>query len=167
MPPHCSHLLQPLDVGVFAAFKRAHANETDKLAQHSSQRIPRVEWMQMFIKARIKTVTLFNILSGWRGAGIWPSNPKKVLDQLLAKPPSSTSRLLTPPNQVGFDFSLLDSSPPNGTELPESNVLLNSVLAQAQNLPSPAKRYVDRVTRIAETQNSELTILRKELQEKN
>ncbi|KFY94645.1 hypothetical protein V500_03121, partial [Pseudogymnoascus sp. VKM F-4518 (FW-2643)] len=69
--------------------------------------------------------------------------------------------------QVGFDFSLLDSSPPNGTELCESNVLLNSVLAQAQNLPLPAKRYVDRVTCIAETQNTELTILRKELQEKN
>ncbi|KFY83439.1 hypothetical protein V500_10057, partial [Pseudogymnoascus sp. VKM F-4518 (FW-2643)] len=113
MPPHCSHLLQPLDVGVFAAFKRAHANETDKLARHSSQRILRVEWMQMFIKARIKAITVSNILSGWRGAGIWPLNLKKVLGQLLAKPPSTTSRLLTPPNQVGFDFSLLDSSPPN------------------------------------------------------
>jgi hypothetical protein len=24
MPPHCSHVLQPLDVGVFSAFKRYH-----------------------------------------------------------------------------------------------------------------------------------------------
>ena len=58
------------------------------------------------------------------------------------------------------------SSPPDGTELRESNVLLNSVLAQAPGLASPAKRYVDRVTRMAETQNTELTILRKQLQEK-
>ena len=28
MPPHCSHILQPLDVGVFSAFKRYHSAET-------------------------------------------------------------------------------------------------------------------------------------------
>ena len=27
--PHCSHLLQPLDVKVFAAFKRVYSGETD------------------------------------------------------------------------------------------------------------------------------------------
>ncbi|KFZ23345.1 hypothetical protein V502_02176, partial [Pseudogymnoascus sp. VKM F-4520 (FW-2644)] len=39
-------------------------------------------------------------------------------------------------------------------------------LAQVLGLASPAKRYVDRVTRMAETQNTELLILRKQLQEK-
>ena len=43
MPPHCSHLLQPLDVGVFSAFKRAHSNETDKTSRLSTQRISRPE----------------------------------------------------------------------------------------------------------------------------
>lgn len=45
-------------------------------------------------------------------------------------------------------------------------MLLNSVLAQVPGLASPAKRYVDRVTCMAETQNTELLILRKQLQEK-
>lgn len=84
MPPHCSHLLQPLNVGVFSAFKRAHARETDAISQHSSHRIPRAEWMQMFIRARKKAVTLDNILSGWRGSGLIPSNPQKILNQLAA-----------------------------------------------------------------------------------
>ena len=35
MPPYCSHLLQPLDIGVFSAFKRAHANETDTTSRLS------------------------------------------------------------------------------------------------------------------------------------
>jgi hypothetical protein len=45
MPPHCSHLLQPLDVGVFSAFKRAHSNETDATSRLSTQRISRPEWL--------------------------------------------------------------------------------------------------------------------------
>jgi hypothetical protein len=49
MPPHCSHLLQPLDVGVFAAFKRAHSNQTDHTSRLSSQRISRSEWIQISI----------------------------------------------------------------------------------------------------------------------
>lgn len=167
MPPHCSHLLQPLDVGVFSAFKRAHANETDAVSRHSSQRIPRLEWMQIFIRARQKAVTLNNILGSWRGAGLIPSDPKRVLDRLPAQPPTALSKSHTPPGRVELDFSLLKSSPPDGTELRESNVLLNSVLAGAPGLASPAKRYVDRVTRMAETQNTELTILRKQLQEKD
>jgi hypothetical protein len=72
----------------------------------------------------------------------------------------------TPSEQPGLDFSLLKSSPPDGTELRESNVLLNSVLSHVPELPSPAKRYVDRVTRMAETQNAELAILSKQLEEK-
>ncbi|KFZ24937.1 hypothetical protein V502_00572 [Pseudogymnoascus sp. VKM F-4520 (FW-2644)] len=123
--------------------------EIDAVSQHSSQRILRAEEMQMFIQARKKAVTLDNILSGWR-----------------AQPPSALQKPHTPPTQDNLDLSLLKSSPPDGTELRESNVLLNSVLIQVPGLASPAKRYVDRVTRMAETQNTELIILRKQLQEK-
>jgi DDE superfamily endonuclease len=41
MPPHCSHLLQPLDVRAFSAFKRAHSNKTDATSRLSTQRISR------------------------------------------------------------------------------------------------------------------------------
>jgi hypothetical protein len=42
MPPHCSHVLQPLDVSVFAPLKRALSKETDKVARLDSSRIARV-----------------------------------------------------------------------------------------------------------------------------
>jgi DDE superfamily endonuclease len=165
MPPHCSHLLQPLDVGVFAAFKRAHANETDITSRLSSQRIPRPEWVQMFIRARSKAVNVDNILSGWRGAGLIPSDPQKVLNRLPRTSTGITLPPVTPPDEPSLDFSLLQSSPPDGTEMRESNVLLNSVLTQTLGLFSPAKRYIDRVTRMAETQNAELILMRKQLQD--
>ena len=43
MPPHCSHMLQPLDVSVFAPLKRALSKETDKVARLDSSRIARVQ----------------------------------------------------------------------------------------------------------------------------
>jgi hypothetical protein len=119
----------------------------------------------MFIPARAKAVNLDNILSGWRGAGLVPSDPQKILDRLPQISTNTTLPPVTPPDEPDLDFSLLKSSPPDGTELRESNILLNSVLAQTPGLISPAKRYVDRVTRMAETQNAELILMRKQLQD--
>jgi hypothetical protein len=59
---------------------------------------------------------------------------------------------------------LLKSSSPDGTELREFNVLLNSVLTQIPGVPSPARRYVARVTRITETLAIENTLLRRQCQ---
>jgi hypothetical protein len=70
IPPHCSHILQPLDVGVFAALKRAHTVETHAISRLSSQRIPRVEWIELLSKSRDKAVTKENILSRWRSTGL-------------------------------------------------------------------------------------------------
>ena len=52
LPPYTSHILQPLDVSVFAPLKRALAHETDALSRHNSGRISKVEWTEMFIRAR-------------------------------------------------------------------------------------------------------------------
>ena len=43
LPPHTLHMLQPLDVSIFAPLKRALAAETDAAARLDSGRIPRVE----------------------------------------------------------------------------------------------------------------------------
>ena len=165
MPPHCSHLLQPLDVGVFSAFKRAHSNETDKTSRLSTQRISRPEWLQMFIRARTKAIKPDNILAGWRGAGLVPNDPQKVLNHLSRNTTISVPHPITPPEGRNLNFSLLHSSPPDGTELRESNVLLDTVLAETPGLPSPAKRYVARVTRMTETLAAENTLLRRQNQE--
>jgi hypothetical protein len=64
MLPHYLHLLQPLNVRVFSAFKRAHLNKTDATSRLSTQRISRPEWLEMFIRARAKAVKPDNIVSG-------------------------------------------------------------------------------------------------------
>ena len=42
LPPHCLHVLQPLDINLFAPLKRALAEETDAICRLDSGRISRV-----------------------------------------------------------------------------------------------------------------------------
>jgi hypothetical protein len=82
LPPHSSHLLQPLDVGVFAPLKRAMSNQMSRFLRSGIQRMHKVEWLERFIIAREQGITKENILSGWRGAGLFPENMHHILRQL-------------------------------------------------------------------------------------
>lgn len=64
--------------------------------------------------------------------------------------------------QAPFDMNLLNSSPPDGTELHTATELLNTTIASTPAVPSPAKRFLSRATQLLEIQNTELTILRKQ-----
>jgi len=105
MPPHCSHILQPLDVGVFVAFKLYHAVETHAISRLSSQRIPRVEWIELLSHAREKAMSKENILGRWRGTAYGLRFPcecfegfqKTHLYQLLSQLHHAYQLLLTIP----------------------------------------------------------------------
>ena len=79
LPPHSSHLTQPLDVGVFGALKKHMAAEIDPIVRTGVPRIQKVEWLTAFIAAHDKALSTKNILSGFHGSGIYPFLPTKVL----------------------------------------------------------------------------------------
>ena len=83
LPPHSSHLLQPLDVGVFSPLKRAISNQISRFIRSGITRIQKVEWLERFIEAREQAVTSTNIISEWRGAGLFPENMHRILTQLV------------------------------------------------------------------------------------
>lgn len=154
LPPHTSHLPQPLDVAVFGPIKRALADETDQHARVNTGRISKVEWTTMFIKARQQAVRKKTILAGFRGAGLWPLSPISILSKLKAPPAQAQE-----PQKTGLDMTLLGSNPPDGTELCEANQVLLDLIVDV-DMPSPAKRYLKRLAGAAEIQSSEIATLR-------
>ena len=64
-----------------------------------------------------------------------------------------------------LETTLLASSPPLGTDIRRANEELLSTVRKASTLPSPAKRYIARLTSTLEKSNSENTLLRKENKE--
>jgi hypothetical protein len=117
LPPHCSHILQPLDVSIFAPLKCALAIETDSVARLDPGRVARTEWKQMYIRAREKAFTSSNIVSGWKATGLQPLSPIEVLSKLPETSDRTTDTPRTPTKTPDLDTALLCSSPLVGTEL--------------------------------------------------
>jgi len=97
LPPHTSHLLQPLDVGLFGPRKKILSAKMDSLIQTMVSKIQKCEWLLAFVEARKLAFKHSNIEGGWRGAGLFPFNPEKALRHIeIAEPltePTSASAL--------------------------------------------------------------------------
>jgi hypothetical protein len=73
LPPHCSHKLQPLDVGVFYSFKVFIGYEHDKwLLNNPGKTITIYEIGEFLKNAYSESFTKENIESGFRATGIFP-----------------------------------------------------------------------------------------------
>ena len=97
LPPHSSHLTQPLDVGVFVPLKTHMALAIEPLISIEIHRIIKAEWLAAYVEAHKNTFCLGNIPSGFSGTSIFSLNPSKVVNRI--KTPIQDSivvRSLTP-----------------------------------------------------------------------
>ncbi|USP82162.1 hypothetical protein yc1106_09436 [Curvularia clavata] len=85
MPPHSSHLLQPLDVGCFSPLKRAYSREVESLIRNHINHITKLEFLPAFKAAFNQSFTSANICSAFRGAGL-PDTVLSKLDVQLRTP---------------------------------------------------------------------------------
>jgi len=85
LPPHSSHLTQPLDVGCFSALKRAYGRELEDFIKANITHITKLEFLIAFKSAHLKAITPENIKGGFRGSGLVPHDPQAVLSQLDIK----------------------------------------------------------------------------------
>jgi hypothetical protein len=99
LPPHTSHLTQPLDVGIFSPLKKVMATEMTPLISTGISRILKVEWLTAFVQAHNKVFNNENIARSFHGPGIFPLDPTKVLDRIVQRPSTSEleTREITPP----------------------------------------------------------------------
>lgn len=82
LPAHSSHLLQPLDVGVFWVLKRLYGNAVENRIRNNIHHVDKQDFLQMLLTVRDKTYTVQNIKGGFLHAGIVPFDPEKVLSRL-------------------------------------------------------------------------------------
>ena len=110
MPPHSSHLLQPLDVGCFSPLKRAYGHQINGLIRDHINHITKLEFLPAFKAAFNASFTKDNICASFRGAGLVPYDPDRVISKLDVK-----LRTPTPPT---LEVALWESkTPSNAREL--------------------------------------------------
>lgn len=79
LPPHCTHVLQPLDRSVFGPLKSAYNEQcSDFLLEHPLHVVDKWTFPSLFKNAWQKAVSMDNIRNGFRACGIVPLNPSAV-----------------------------------------------------------------------------------------
>ncbi len=136
LPPHLTHLLQPLDVSVFGPLKQNHK----KL---SSDNVDKTDFILLIQKARQQCITSQNIQSAWRRAAeLILYNPTVVFQKLsinanntsasdIENTGASSNTLL----QTWFFSEVIPPIPGNVKQVTEIEELIS--LFQLQTLNSP------------------------------
>jgi hypothetical protein len=102
LPPHTSHELQPLDVGVFAPLKAAMkdlARQWVGEVNGPKARMSRYKWTRTLAEARGTAMAKHNTERGWEKSGIYPLNNTKVappIDDTTAADPQLHPLPLSP-----------------------------------------------------------------------
>jgi hypothetical protein len=99
MPPHSSHLLQPLDVSCFAVLKRSYGRQIENLIRVGVNYIDKSDFLPAYLIARTEALTSNTVRSGFAATGLVPYDPERVLSKLNSHlrtptppPPSSTKQ---------------------------------------------------------------------------
>jgi DDE superfamily endonuclease len=163
MPPHSSHLCQPLDVGVFSPLKAHMSTELDKILRYGILSLKKFEWANAYRHARQKAMTESNIKSSWRAAGLFPFNRHKVLIQM---PDFNEADIesnheihnATPPPEI-HPFAQLPSTPSqvNSALLQQAGAALVTNI-EAGIFDTPTRKVIPKLVAIAEFNTAQLVV---------
>jgi hypothetical protein len=157
MPPHSSHLLQPLDVGCFAPLKKAYGQQVEDLMRSHINHITKLEFLPAFKAAFNASITKNNIYAGFRGAGLVPYNPDAVISKL-------DIRLRTPTPQAIEGTQWESKTPNNPTELEFQTALIRDRIQRHQDSsPIPIIESLNQLTKGAEMMMHSAVLLRSQV----
>jgi hypothetical protein len=82
IPPHSSHLLQPLDVSCFAVLKQQYRQLVEQRMRLGFNYIDKHDFLTAFLTAHTMAYKAENIRNGFAATGLVPFNPDRVYQQL-------------------------------------------------------------------------------------
>jgi hypothetical protein len=154
MPPHSSHLLQPLDVALFSPLKRAYGDKINLFIQASINHITKSEFFIAFKAAHNKVFTEENMKAGFRGAGISPWDPDSVISKLDV-------HLQTPVQSLPVSPSKWESQTPSNAHqtIQQSGFIKGKISNHQGSSPTPILQAVEKFTKGAQAMAHQITLL--------
>ena len=156
LPPHSSHLTQPLDIGVFGPLKKVYSARISELVKMHITHITKDDFFPAFKIAFLETFTPENIAGGFRGSGLYPFNPDKIISKLDV-------RIRTPPRPSTPASTLLpwiSQTPSNAKEAVSQSDLVKVRVARHQSRsPTSIFTSIDKLTKAVVTNSHYVTLL--------
>ena len=124
LPSHTSHVLQPLDVGVFKSFKSFFSKVCRQyMAKNPGSVITEDILASVVGSAFAQSHTPLNILGGFKKAGIYPFNPGEVSDRQLAPSKALKKQTSPAPTYSREQVQLFEQRYAEGYDLPDPTYL--------------------------------------------
>lgn len=160
LPPHSSHLTQPLDVGCFSALKKAYSQEIEHFVRSHINHITKVEFFLAFKAAHFTAMTESNNKGGFRGAGLVPFDPEAVISKLDVKLQTSTPT--TPPSTDADPW--FSQTPQNPIEaVSQSEYIKNRIARHEGSSPTPIFTAVDQLAKGTQALAHSVTLMTAEI----
>jgi hypothetical protein len=157
MPPHSSHLLQPLDVACFSPLKRLYGDRISALARNRIHHINKETFLPAFKAAFSQAFTAENVCAGFQGAGLVPHNLEAVLSKLDV-------RLRTPTPPQRDDVVWEAKTPRNAREIEAQSTLLRNRMQKHRGSPaSSIDEQVRQLTKGAQQIAHNMVLLQEEV----
>jgi hypothetical protein len=160
LPPHSSHLTQPLDVGCFSVLKRMYGRQIEGFMKAHIHHITKVEFLIAFKAAYPQSITVQNAQAGFRGAGLIPFDPQVVISKLDIKlrTPTPTS----PPSADADPW--VSQTPRNPTDALSQTTLVRDRITRHQgSSPTSLFSTVAALAKGTEILAHEMTLMSAEL----
>jgi hypothetical protein len=102
LPAHSTHLLQPLDIGVFQPLKHHHQEVLDEEIRTGGIDFSKDDFLAAFREIRQRSFRTTVIKSAFAKAGLVPFNPQPVLMKLVEF--NGPEQITPPPPQASYDY---------------------------------------------------------------
>ncbi|TFY73539.1 hypothetical protein EWM64_g10473, partial [Hericium alpestre] len=119
LPPHTTHRLQPLDVGVFGPLQTEWQNRCNEVLAETGSEVARGDLVREYCQVREKKFTAETILKAWHSSGLNPIDPDIFTDFHFAPSMSSSTLGHLPasfPTYDPFFVQNADDSDPENDE---------------------------------------------------
>jgi hypothetical protein len=139
-PPHCTHVLQGLDVVCFAKMKSEFHKEIHVFEDLHMTNVSKKDFAGVFGRAYLRAFTLETIKAAFAATGLYPFNPDAITEkQMKPSLPTSTESTfpLPQPSPVCAIIAAMGSRPPTQLETSPSHFPTVSTNHRRALSPSP------------------------------
>lgn len=142
LPPHATHLLQPLDVGIFSTMTGAYSQGVDKASRLGVQFISKAKFLEIYASILEDVFKLNTIVNAFRACGLGGLGEEVDQQRVLDKLPNRQRPVTPPPAAVDDDVT--PSSPITPSTECDFQKLQRAAKTQTTS-PRKLLKYLDKI----------------------